>query len=159
MGLDISKQRLYASLLILGAGILLFRTIMMLSQGALEELALWVSVLLLAELLIDFGCIFCSVRWWISEDKSYARLPLRLGAAAAILHAIRVLIYVLGRVGPWTDFDLHPAQRALHSGDWSWTWLYIAAVLSVLGVIGVLIIWAIQRRAKRKRDAFGKGAG
>jgi len=98
MGVNVSKQRLYASLLILGACILLFRTIMMLSQGALDVLVLWVSVLLITELLIDLGCLLSSIFWWIDNDKNKARIPLRLGATAAILHAVRVLIFVFGRV-------------------------------------------------------------
>lgn len=152
MSLNVSKQRFYASLLILGACILLFRTIMMLSQGALGMLVLWVSVLLFAELLVDAGCLLSSVRWWAANDKAYDRLPLRLGAGAAVLHAVRVLIFVLGRVGPWIDFDVRPEQRVLHSARWSWSGLYFAAIMSVLGVIGVIIIWTLRRRAKRKID-------
>jgi len=159
MGNNISKQRHYASFLILGAGILLFRAITMLSEGALFTLVLWVSVLLLAEFLIDSGCLLSSVRWWITQDKNHSRIPLRLGASAAILHAVRVLIYVIGRVGPWVDFDVKPAHRVMQADEWSWTWLYIAAVLSVLGVIGVWIICTLDRRAKRKIDAIGKGGG
>jgi hypothetical protein len=94
----VSKQRLYASLLILGSCILLFRAIRMLSEGALDVLVLWVSVLLIAELLIDAGCLLSSVTWWITNDKSKARIPLRIGATAAILHAVRVLIFVLGLI-------------------------------------------------------------
>lgn len=150
MSLKVSRQRLYASLLILGACILLFRTITMLSQGALGVLILWVSVFLIAELLIDAGCLLSSIRWWITNDKANDRLPLRLGAGAAILHAVRVLIFVLGRVGPWIDFDVRPEQRVLHSSRWSWSGLYFAATMSVLGVIGVLVIWTLRRQAKKK---------
>ena len=150
MSLNVSKQRLYASLLILGACILLCRTITMVSQGALGVLVLWVSVLLVAEVLIDAGCLLSAIRWWIANDKAYDRLPLRLGAGAAILHAVRVLIFVLGRVGPWIDFDVRPGQRVLHSARWSWEGIYFAAIMSVLGVIGVIIIWILRRRAKRR---------
>ena len=45
-----SKQRIYASLMILGPSILLFRTIrMMLVENAFEVLVLWVIALLIAE--------------------------------------------------------------------------------------------------------------
>lgn len=149
MGFVLSKQRIYASLLILGACILLFRTLTMIAQGNLEVLVIGVSALLIAELLVDAACLLSSIRWWVKDDKNYDRLPLRLGAAAALLHAVRVLIFVLGRVGPWIDFDVRPAQRALHSARWSWGGVYFAAIMTVLGVLGVLIIWRLRRRAKR----------
>ena len=152
MSFNISKLRFYASLLILGACILLFRTIMMLSQGALEVLVLWVSALLIVELLADAACLLSSIRWWIADDRNYDRIPLRLGAAAAMIHAVRVLIFVLGRVGPWIDFDVRPVHRTLHSTRWSSGGLYFAAIMTVLGVIGVLIIWRLRRRAKKRFD-------
>ena len=143
-----SKQRRYASLLILGACILLFRTTYMLFDGALSTLVLWVSILLITEFLLDLSCLLSSIRWWITNDENYARIPLRIGASAAILHAIRVLIFVIGRVGPWIDFDVKFEHQTLHSTRWSWGWLYFAAILAVLGVIGVLFIWKLRRRAK-----------
>ena len=150
INLNVSKQRLYASLLILGACILLYRTITMISQGSLGVLVLWVSALLIAELALDAGCLFTSIKWWIANRENKASLPLRFGAAAATLHAVRVLIFVTGRVGPWTNFDVRPEHRALHATRWSWGWVYFAAIMSVLGVIGVVIIWQLRRRAKRK---------
>ncbi len=95
-------------------------------------LALWVSALL----------------WWISNDKNRASLALRFGAAAALVHAARVLVFVLGRIGPWIDFDVRPEHRALHFTRWTWGGVYLAAVLAILGVIGVFIIWRLRRRAK-----------
>lgn len=148
--LNVSKQRLYASLLILGACILLFRTISMISQGSLDVLVPWVSALLIAELALDAGCLFTSIKWWIANHESKASVPLRFGAAAAILHAVRVLIFVMGRVGPWINFDVHPEHRGLHATRWSWDGVYFAAIMSVLGVIGVVIFWQLRRRAKRK---------
>ena len=152
MGLIVSRQRLYASLLALGTGFLLYRTVTMLVQGALDVLVLWVSLLLFAELLLDLSCLLSSIRWWITNDKSKARLPLRLCAAAIILHAIRVLIFVTGRIGPWIDFDVRPEQRAMHEARWTWTGVYFAGIMSVLGVIGVIIIWTLIRRARKKQD-------
>lgn len=149
MGFSIPKQRLYASLLILGACILLFRTIMMISEGSLDVLVLWVSILLIAEFLIDLGWLLSSIIWWISNDKKKASIPLRLASAAIILHAVRVLIFVLGRVGPWIDFDVRPEHGALHYTRWSWTTVYFAAIMSALGVLGVIIIWRLMRRAKK----------
>jgi len=146
-----SKQRIYSSLLALGACIFLYRTVTMLYQGALNILVVWVSILLIAELLIDLSCLISSVFWWIKNDKIYAKIPLRLGAAAAILHAIRVFIFVLGRVGPWIDFDVRPEQRAIHYTRWTWTGVYFAAIMSVLGIIGVITIWYIIRSRKNQK--------
>ena len=119
----------------------------MLSEGALIYLVLWVSVLLITELLIDASCLLSSVYWWITNDANNARMPLCIGAAAAILHAFRVLIFVIGRTGPWIDFDVRPEQRALHSTRWSLIGVYFAAIMSVLGIIGVIVIWRIRRRS------------
>jgi hypothetical protein len=147
---NVSKQRLYASLLILGCCVLLFRTIKMLSEGAMDILVLWVAILLIAEMVIDAGCLLSSVRWWVANDESKASLALRTGAGAAILHAVRVFIFVLGRFGPWINFDVRPEHRALHYTRWSWGWVYFAAIMSILGVIGVVIIWRLRRRARKK---------
>ena len=144
-----SRQRLYASLLILGTCVLLFLTVMMLAQGSMTVLVLWVSGLLVAECVLDVTTLLGSLRWWVTRAEGHARFPLRTGAAAVILHAVRVLIFVLGRVGPWIDFDVRPEHRALHATRWSWGWLYFAAVMSVLGVLGVLIIWKYRRRGNK----------
>lgn len=144
-----SKQCIYASLMILGAGIVLFRTIrMMLVENAFEMLVFWVSALLIVEFLIDLGCLLWSIRWVITGKRLHARLPLWLGAMAAILHAIRVLIYVLGRTGPWVNFDVKPKYQDAYSFEW--IWVYLAAILSVLGIIGVIVIWQIIRVKAKK---------
>jgi hypothetical protein len=136
----------------LGSCILLFRTIRMLSQGAIEVLVLWVSILLIAELLVDAACLVGSLRWLITSDADKAGTALRFGAAAALLHAFRVLIFVMGRVGPWINFDVRPEHRAQHAARWDWGWLYFAAIMSVLGVIGVIVIWRLRRRARKRRS-------
>ncbi len=145
-----SRQRLYASLLALGATILLFRTLMMLTQGALSVLVIWVSGLLILELVLDVTTLLGAVRWWMTSAQKDAGFALRAGAAATILHALRVLIFVLGRTGPWIDFDVKPEHRALHSERWNWGEVYFAATLSVLGVVGVIIIWQYWRRQSNK---------
>ena len=146
-----SKQRKYASLLILGACVLLFRTVVMISEGSLGFLVLWVSILLVAEFGVDLACLLSSISWWISNDKKRASLPLKLGASAAVLHAVRVLIFVIGRVGPWIDFDVRTEQRALHSTRWTWQDVYLASILTILGLIGVFVIWTLRRRARKTK--------
>jgi hypothetical protein len=149
MDFNIYKQRFYASLVILGAGLLLFRTLTMLFQGVFEILTLWVFILLIVEMSIDAGCIITAIPWWIKNDKNEDSIPLQFGAAAALLHAFRVLIFVIGRMGPWIDFDVRPEQRAIHYTRWTWGEVYFAATLSVLGVIGVFVIWAVRKRTKK----------
>jgi hypothetical protein len=149
MGQAISRQRIYATLLALGACILLNLTIIMISQGTLEILAIWVSILLFVEMLIDLSCFLTTIPWWISKNRSKARVPLQLGAAAALFHALRVLVFVIGRVGPWINFDVRPEHQAAHSETWTWTGVKFAAVMAFLGVIGVIVIWVLIRRAKK----------
>ena len=144
-----SKQRLYSSLLFLGACILLFRTITMIVQGYLGVFVIWVSVLLMAEFLVDLGCAAFSVVWWISNDARKDKIPLRLGTAAAILHAIRVLIYVVGRIGSSNNFDIKPEYHSSSYAHWEIGWVYFASIMSILGLIGVVIIWQYRQRAKK----------
>jgi len=144
-----SKQRIYASLLFLGACILLFRTLTMVAQGNMGILALWVSVLLIAELLLDIGCAIFSVVWWIHNDSKKDRIPLCFGVAAALLHAFRVLIFVIGRIGPWINFDVKPEHQALHDTRWNMGEVYFALIMSILGIIGVVIIWRYRRKGRK----------
>jgi len=144
-----AKQRIYASLLFLGACILLFRTVTMVAQGDLGILVLWVSVLLIAELLVDLACAVFSVVWWIHNDSKKDRIPLRFGAAAALLHAFRVLIFVMGRIGPWKNFDVRPEHHALHYTRWNMGEVYFASIMSILGIIAVVLIWQYRRRMRK----------
>ncbi len=61
-GMRMSRQRFYAFLHALGACVLLFRVVTMLSEGALGVLAAWVSVLLAAELAKDLATLAGAVR-------------------------------------------------------------------------------------------------
>lgn len=150
MGIKDHKQRIYASLIILGAGILLFRTLTMLFQGAFNILVLWVFILLIVEMILDAACIITAIPWLIENNKKKDSIPLTLGAAVTFTHALRVLIFVLGRTGPWLDFDVRPEERAVHYTRWTWGEVYFAATLSVLSVIVVLLIWSIRSRKRRR---------
>ncbi len=142
-----TKQRLYAGLLFLGACIILYRTITMMVQGYLGVFVTWVSVLLIAEFLIDLSCAGFSVVWWISNDAGKDKIPLRLGAAAAIVHAIRVLVFVVGRLGPRSNFDIKPEYHSSHYTQWEIGWVYFASIMAILGLVGVIVIWLYRRRA------------
>jgi hypothetical protein len=144
-----SRQRLYAALLGAGACILLFRTTLMIAQGYLGVLLPWVAGLLLVELALDLGCLLGSIRWWVAGDDARARLPVRLGEAAIILHAVRVLIYALGRTAPLLNFDVRPEQRVIIGDQGGWFWVIFASVLSILGLIGVLVIWLLRGRRRK----------
>jgi len=145
--ITISKQRIYSLLLVMGAGLLLWRTLqLMFFEQGLEILVLWVISLTILESLIDFSWIISSFRWLISNDDLEATLSLKLGAAAIILHAIRVSIYVLGRTGPWVNFDVKPIYHSTYSVELFWVWF--AATLSILGVIGVIVIWQVRSHTR-----------
>jgi hypothetical protein len=145
-----NRQRIYASLLGLGAGILIFRTVSMVLEGSVAYLTWWVAGLLFLEMAIDLACLLASVRWFVHAAPRYDRLPLRLGTAAALLHAFRVLVFVLGRTGPWVNFDVRPAFHASHGERWTWADVWFASIMSVLGIIGVVVIWRIRVRNRRR---------
>ena len=87
-------------------------------------------------MIIDLLCLIFSIRWIKANSEQYA----------TILHAFRVLIYVLGRTGPWINFDVNPEFHSSYVVNWFW--VYFAAILSILGIIGVIIIWLIRRKLK-----------
>lgn len=149
-----SKQRIYALLLILGSGFMFARTIWLVAGGILTTNAWWVSVLLFAEMLIDLGCLVCSIWWFVSNDPAWDRVPLRFGTAVVLLHALRVLIFALGRTGPWVNFDVKPEYRSVHDQTWSWGEVYFASIMAILSIIVIMIIWRIrvQNRKETKYD-------
>ncbi len=108
-----NRQRTYATLVGCSICILLFRTIIMLTDGSLTVLVSWVIALLYLECLLDVATVLASVWWWIGGTETRAWLSLRFAAAAIILHASRVLVYVFGRTGPRVDFDRRPAYRGI----------------------------------------------
>jgi hypothetical protein len=40
-------------------------------------------------------------------------------------------------------------HHAAHADTWTWFGIYFASIMAVLGVIGVIIIWILIRRAKK----------
>jgi hypothetical protein len=144
-----NKQKVYPLLMIAGASILLFRTIRLLTiENGWETLAIWVITCTIIEMIIDLFCIAFSFSWLIKTNLNSKIIALRLGAAAAIFHTFRVLIYVLGRVGPFYNFDLKPQFRNTQNVEMFW--VCFASILSILGVIGVIIIWRIIKKGKSK---------
>jgi hypothetical protein len=93
-----------------------------------------------AELSLDIATLGASIRWWMTSTRRHRQLPLRLAAAAIILHAVRVTVFVLGRFPPLKDFDVRPERRASHDQRWNWAQVSFAAVMSVLGIVGVFLV-------------------
>jgi len=92
------------------------------------------------ELVLDAASVAASVRWAVTNVSRNRVLPMRLAAAAIIVHAARVMIFVLGRLRPFKDFDVRPEHRADHDQTWNWGQVYFAAVMSALGVVGVAVV-------------------
>jgi len=144
--------RRYSALLILGASVLLYRTVALISGGALHVLRSWVVALTFVEMAVDIVTIGGALRWWMTRSAVQEEVPLRAGAIATLLHAFRVFIFVLGRTGPWVDFDVLPEQRASHRDRWTWTQVMFAASMSVLGVIGVFVVRGRRRKSRQSEE-------
>ena len=147
------RQKIYSSLMALGASILLFRTIRLLTvENGWETLSVWVIALTFIEMLMDVFCIVYSCHWLIADSSKSQKRSLRLGASAAIFHAFRVLIYVIGRTSPWINFDVKPQFRSTHDVDMFW--VYFAAILSIAGILGVILIWLRIKSKKPKGTKY-----
>lgn len=129
-----------------GAAILVYRTVALLS-GARSVLKGWVVALTVVEMAVDLATMLAAARWWVTRDPHHSRPALRFGAAATLLHAVRVSVFVLGRSGPWRDFDVRPEHRPDHDQRWTWGGVIFAGVMSILGVLGAGIIWRVRRSA------------
>lgn len=132
-------------MLIVGAGVLFYRTIALIRGGARKVLKPWVVQLTFVEMAIDAFTMLSAARWWRSRNPDHADLALTAGACATLVHAGRVAVFVLGRTGPWVDFDVRQDARAGHDKRWTWSQVVFAGTLSALGVIGVVTIWVARR--------------
>jgi hypothetical protein len=138
------QNRVAAVLLIGGISIVLARAAVLISTSR-TVLRRWVIDLAVVELLLDIATFATALRLLATNASRHRVLPSRLAAAAIILHALRVLVFVLGRLRPFKDFDVRPEQRAEHDSRWSWAQVVFAAVMSVLGVVGLLTIRSRRR--------------
>jgi len=93
--MKITKQRLYALLLILGSAFLFYRTLHLMITGRLALFTWWVSALLLMEMATDLASLAASVWWYRTNDPGRDRLPPPLAPAGGFLHAFCRLIFVL----------------------------------------------------------------
>ena len=142
------RKRFFVSLLGIGAGFLVLRTLIMLYEGALDVLVSWVVALLFLEMVIDAVAMLICLHWAIAANRKDTDKVLWATSAVIIVHAVRVAIFVLGRTGPWIDFDIQPAARALHAARWTWGGVYFAGTMATISVIG-LIIFLYVRNIRR----------
>jgi len=143
-----SRERTYAAATALGIWILLGRTIAMMTRGHLATNVWWVAGLLVAEFLVDLTVFLTALGWWKSGRSQHRRLPLRATAAAIVLHALRVAIYAVGRVGPWVDFDVRPAYRVVPAEPVHWGFVVFASVMAALSLVALLAVWLRLRRSR-----------
>ena len=139
------KQRLFALFIGVGISILFLRTLrMILIENAINVLIIPLVILLFIEMLIDGLCILSSIYWFIKNREQNSSISLKLAAIGILLHAIRVLFYALGRIRVFLDFDIKDAYKGQHAVDIFW--VYFAVVMSLLGVIGVLVVWSLRKK-------------
>ncbi|MFW2381469.1 MAG: hypothetical protein ACN4GZ_06895 [Acidimicrobiales bacterium] len=120
------------SILLTRASIILF--------GSRRVLRQWVIGLAGVEFVLDLATLLTSIRWGVTNLRRHRSLPLRLAAAATLLHAARVGVFVLGRLRPFKDFDVRPEHRSSHDQRWNWRQVTFAVVMSLLGVVGVFVV-------------------
>ena len=120
-----------------------------LAVRARNVLRRWVIAMAEVELTLDLATFCAAIAWWASGARWARTTALRCAAAATIFHAVRVLVFVLGRLRPFKDFDVRPGQRTRHDETWTWRGVIFAAAMSVLGVLGVLVVWRRLRTAAR----------
>lgn len=144
-----SRHRTYATLLAMGAGLLLYRTLEMISADAMSTLVPWVSALLVVELIIDAITVVVCLTWAATVKHEHIRTVIRATTTVVVLHAVRVAIFILGRIGPWVDFDVRPEARAMHATRWSWGEVYFAGTMAALSVILLGIFWFHWRRGRQ----------
>ena len=153
MGTKSSWNRFWATLLALGAGFLIYRTIWLTAHGYLVKYTWWVAFLLVAEMLVDFACLLSIVRWLIYIGSMNARrLALRMTVAVVLLHALRVAIFVIGCVGPWIAWDLRPEYRVDHASGWTWTGFWIASTGAAASLLAVVAVWIVMRPKRRESE-------
>ena len=82
-GDNMNKQKAFSLLIIIGASILLFRTIRLLTvENGWETLATWVIVLTFIEMFVDICCIIFSFQWLLKLSLKSKLISLRLAVSS-----------------------------------------------------------------------------
>jgi hypothetical protein len=144
--------RALAAALMLGAPILVYRAVYLIGAGHAARYVVWLQVLTWVELLLAVSISIVALVWLVSGARAWCGLTLRLTAAIILLHAFRVAIFVIGRIGPLIDVDLRPEERPLDPASWDWSHIWIAGGLTVasLLVLAGALIWHRRMRVIHK---------
>lgn len=143
------KRRLVAVLLLGGGCVLVVRTLMLAAGGALTTYRPWAAGLLVTEFVFDAVAVALLVRWAALGHQRSEVPALRAVAAVVVVHAVRVLVFVMGRTGPWVDFDVRPQYRPDHAETWTWAGVWFAAAMVVASLAVLLIVMASRRHRSR----------
>lgn len=135
-----------------GSGFLLARTIMLVAGGSLHTYTWWAAALLGIEFVVDAVAVAAGAAWVVTRRADHATRALRAVAAMILVHAVRVLVFVLGRTGPWVDFDVRAQHRAEYATTWAWFDVWFAGTGAALSVIVLTVVWRRRRRAAQRRQ-------
>ena len=135
-----------AGALTAGAVVVLGRAAALLTAESRRVLKRWVTTLAGIEFGVDLLALFASLRWWRCGSAVGRRPALGVAAVAAVVHAVRVAIFLLGRTPPLKDFDVRPEYRAEHDQRWKPWHLWFAGTLSASSLAVVFAFWRRLRR-------------
>jgi len=151
--MTLHRNRIYAALLMTGASVLVYRAVSMIANASLTTLVPWVAGLILLELCLDAACFLVAVPWLLSGDSMRGVIPLRIGVLCTIVHAIRVVTFVLGRLDtPWKDFDVRDGHRKVHGERWNWPQVCFAGFASSASVSAVVLATVVFQRPRPRHD-------
>jgi uncharacterized protein (TIGR03382 family) len=92
--------------------------------------------------VIDAIAVIAGVRWFSTPSTDRATTARRAVTAMILIHALRVLVFVLGRTGPWVDFDVRPE----YATTWTWFDVWFAGVGAAISLIVLGLVWQLRRR-------------
>lgn len=137
------RNRIYAALLMTGASVVAYRAVSMIANGYLSILVPWVAASIVLELCVDVACFLTCIPWMISGDSNRDSVPLQIGALSTIVHAVRVLVFAMGRCDTrWKNFDVRVEHRAVQEGRGNLAQVYFASFMSLASLV---VLVKIQR--------------
>lgn len=140
------RTRLPAAGVVAGSGFLLARTIVLMAGGALRLYSGWAAALLAIEFVVDAATVVAGGVWFVTRQAHHRTRALRAVAVMILVHAVRVMVFVLGRTGPWVDFDVRAQRRAEYATTWRWFDVWLAGTGATLSLIVLAVVWRRRRR-------------